>query len=155
MTRDTLSVRTDRKDEVRQQRRRRDDATIDGSQRKKLAIPAEVEAWAKAEGRTLRWASDEGNRIYQLTQMDDYDVVEGVAPIPSVIDKKSGAVANQVLLSKPTAFVEEDRQKREVPRREKEAALLRGRDPEDPIAAQSDFYAVEGNKISHGGPRSP
>jgi len=155
MTEGTLSVRTERKDEVRQERRRRSDATLDGSQRRKLAIPPEVEARLKEEGRTPRWAIDTGSRIHQLTVQDDYDKVEGVEPVPVVINRKTGEVANQVLLSKPTAFIDEDRRKMDEPRREMERALLRGKNPEDPIAARDDFYAVEGNQISHGGRRSP
>jgi hypothetical protein len=151
----TLSVRTERKEEVRQERRRRSDDTLDGGQRKKLAIPAEIEAKLKAEGRTPRWAVDTGNRIHQLTQMDDYDRVEGVEPVPVVVNRKTGEVANQILLSKPTRFIEEDRAKQDAPRREIERALLRGKNPEDPIAASDSFYAVEGNKISHGGRDSP
>lgn len=150
-----VSFRGERVEEVRQQRRRRDDATLDGGQRKKLAIPPEVEARLKAEGRTPRWAVDTGNRIHQLTKQDDYDIVEGVAPVPVVVNRKDGTVANQVLLSKPTAFIEEDREKLDAPRREMERALLRGKNPEDPIAVRDDFYAVEGNKITHGGRRSP
>jgi hypothetical protein len=42
--------RADRQTEVRQERRRRSDTTIDGGQRLKLAIPPEVEARLKAEG---------------------------------------------------------------------------------------------------------
>lgn len=152
---ETLSLRTERKAEVAQQRRRRDDATIDGGQRMKLAIPPEVEARLKAEGRTPRWAVDTGNRIHQLTVQDDYDKVDGVDPVPTIINRKTGEVANQILLSKPTSFIEEDRVKREAPRQEMERALLRGKNPEDPIAASDSFYAVEGNKISHGGRRSP
>lgn len=152
MTSGTLSVRTERKDEVRQERRRRSDATIDGSQRKKLAIPPHIEAKLAAEGRTPRWVTDTGNRVHQLTVQDDYDRVEGVAPVPIVVDRKSGEVANQILLSKPTAFLEEDRVKAEARRREVERALERGKNPEDPTAARDDFYAVEGNRISRGGP---
>lgn len=152
---ETLSLRTERKDEVRQERRRRDDATIDGGQRQKLAIPPEIAAKLKAESRTPRWAVDTGNRIHQLTVQDDYDRVEGVAPVPVVVNRKDGTVANQILLSKPTRFIEEDRAKLEAPRREMERALLRGKNPEDPIAARDDFYAVEGNKIQHGDRRSP
>jgi hypothetical protein len=154
MTED-ISFRTERAETVRKERRRRDDATIDGGQRKKLAIPPEVEARLKAEGREPRWALDTGNRIYQLTQMDDYDRVEGVAPVPVVVDRKSGEVANQILLSKPKAFIEQDRAKADAPRRETERALLRGKNPEDPIAARDDFYAAEGNEIIRGESRSP
>lgn len=152
---ETLSIRTERKDEVRQERRRRDDATIDGRQRKKLAIPQQITARLEAEGRTPRWVIDEGNRVHQLTQLDDYDVVEGVAPVPVVIDKKSGAVANQILLSKPSRFLQEDRAKLEASRQETERALLRGKNPNDPSAADDSFYADPANKFQHGGLGSP
>ncbi len=142
--------RTDRQSEVRQERRRRDDGTIDGGQRQKLAIPPEVAARLKSEGRTPRWALDTGNRIHQLTQMDDYDRVAGVEPVPVVVDKK-GTVANQVLLSKPTRFIQEDRAKLEERRKETERALLRGKNPEDPSAASDSFYADPANKFTHGG----
>lgn len=155
MTDGTLSVRTERKDEVRLERRRRDDATIDGGQALKLAIPPEIEAKLKAEGRTPRWAIDAGNRIHRLTKLDDYDKVDGVEPVPVIIDRKSGEVAKQILLSKPTAFIEEDRAKAERARRKGEEALLKGKNPEDPTAARDDFYAAEGNEISQGGRKSP
>jgi hypothetical protein len=143
--------RTDRQAEVRQERRRRDDATIDGGQRLKLAVPSDVAKRLESEGRTARWVTDEGNRIQQLTRMDDYDVVEGVEPVPVVVDRKSGKVANQILLSKPTRFVQEDRAKAEERRKETERALLRGKNPKDPSAANDSFYADPANQITHGG----
>src|SRR5690349_19452234 len=151
---ETLSLRTERKDEVAQQRRRRSDVTIDGGQRLKLAIPPKVEEELKRQGRTPRWVNDEGNRMHQMTVLDDYDKVEGVDPIP-VGTTKEGKPILAHLCSKPTAFIEEDRAKMDEPRKEMERALLRGKNPDDPIAARDDFYAVEGNKISHGGRRSP
>lgn len=147
-------VREDRQTEEATKRRRRDDTTIDGGQRLKLAIPPEVEARLKAEGRTPYWANDIGNRLHQLTVLDDYDKVEGVEPITVVIDQKTGETCKTHLLSKPTKFVEEDRKKADAPRRETEQALLRGKNPNDPIAADDSFYAVEGNSISRG-VRSP
>lgn len=149
MTDGTLSLRTDRKNEVRQERRRRDDATISG-QRQNLAIPPEIEARLEAEGRTARWVNDEKNRIYQITVLDDYDKVEGVDPI-AVGTTKEGKPILAHLCSKPTRFIEEDRAKREASRKETERALLRGKNPDDPIASDDSFYADPGNKMSHGG----
>ena len=149
-----LRTRADRITEETTQRRRRSDLTIDGSQRLKLVIPPEVQARLKAEGRTPYWANDVGNRIEQLTVRDDYDKVEGVEPVTTVLDRKTGETCRTHLLSKPTAFIEEDRAKAEKPRRETEEQLLRGKNPGDPIAHNEAFYAVEGNSISHGG-RSP
>ena len=148
------SGRTERQEEVQQQRRRRDDVTIDGGQRLKLAIPAEIEARLKTEGRTPRWVNDEGNRIHQLTRLDDYDKVAGVAPV-HVGTTKDGKPIKAHLCSKPAAFIAEDKAKLETRRKETENALLRGKNPEDPIAGRSDFYADPANTIHHGGPGSP
>jgi hypothetical protein len=145
--------RADRQTEERQERRRRSDTTIDGSQRQKLAIPPEVEARLKEEGRTPRWAIKDSARMAQLTKQDDYDVVSGVKTVPtrSLAD---GSRIEMILLSKPTAFIEEDRAKAEKPRRETEQALVRGRNPQDPIADDDRFYADSSNSISRGA-RSP
>lgn len=146
--------RTDRQTEVRQERRRRSDTTIDGGQRLKLAIPPEVEERLKAEGRTPRWVNDEGNRVHNLTKLDDYDKVDGVEP-RVVGTSKDGQPIKAHLCSKPNAFIQEDQGKIEERRRETERALLRGKNPGDPIAARDDFYVAEGTEIKHGGRRSP
>lgn len=147
-------TRADRITEERQERRRRADTTIDGARRLKLAIPADVEARLKSEGRTPRWVNDEGNRIVSLTKYDDYDRVDGVDPVP-VGTTKEGKPIFAYLHSKPEAFIEEDKAKADAPRREMEAALLRGKNPNDPIAGNDSFYADEANSISRGGRRSP
>lgn len=157
MTQGTLSVRTERKDEVRQERRRRNDANIDGSQRLKLAIPPDVAARLKAEGRTPRWVNDEGNRIVQLTKYDDYDPVDGVEPV-YVGTTKDGKPIKAHLHSKPTDFIREDAQAKDKPRREMEQALLRGRVPGDQHSHDDKYssgYLDEASNISHGGRRSP
>lgn len=147
-------TRQTRSDEVRQQRRRRDDVTIDGGQRLKLAIPPEIEARLKAEGRVPRWGNDDGNRMVNLTKHDDYDKVPGIAPI-HVGTTKEGKPIKAHLLSKPAAFIAEDKAKLEARRKQTEQALLRGKNPEDPIAGSDAFYADAANQIHHGGPRSP
>lgn len=146
-------TRADRIDEERTERRRRNDTTIDGSQRLKLAVPEEVEARLKAEGREPRWINDEGNRIHNLTQLDDYDRVEGVEA-RVVGTTKEGTPIKAYLHSKPKAFIDEDREKIEARRRETEAALLRGKNPNDPVSGDASFYADSANSISHGR-RSP
>lgn len=145
--------RADRKTEEATQRRRRADTTIDGSQRLKLAIPPEVEARLKKEGRAPRWVNDEGNRLHNLTKLDDYDRVDGVEPVV-VGTTKEGTPIKAYLCSKPENFVREDQQRLETQRREIEAALERGKNPNDPVSADDSFYAVEGNRISRGA-RSP
>lgn len=157
MTQGTLSVRADRKDETRQERRRRSDTTIDGGQRLKLAIPPEIEAKLKAEGRTPRWINDEGNRMYQMTERDDYDKVAGVDPIP-VGTTKEGKPIYAHLCSKPDALIEEDRAKADEPRKEMERALLRGRVPGDTAGHDERYssgYVDEASHISRGGRNSP
>lgn len=141
--------REDRITQERQERRRRRDTTIDGSQRLKLAIPDEVLARLKSEGRHARWINDEGNRIHNLTQLDDYDRVDGVEPVV-VGTTKEGAPIKAYLHSKPLDFVREDADARDARRRETEAALLRGKNPEDPTAGDDSFYADEANKFARG-----
>lgn len=148
-----LRERADRKTEEATQRRRRTDTTIDGGQRLKLAIPPEVKARLKEEGRSPRWINDEGNRMHNLTQLDDYDRVDGVEP-RVVGTTKDGQPIKAYLCSKPTAFIEEDKEKMDVRRRETEQALLRGKNPQDPITGNDSFYADAANSISRGA-RSP
>lgn len=146
--------RADRKTEERQERRRRRDDTIDGGQRLKLAIPPEIEERLAREGRTARWINDEGNRMHQLTKLDDYDKVEGVEP--RVVGKtKDGQPIRAHLCSKPTAFIREDQEKLDSRRKETERALLRGKNPGDPIAGDDSFYADTANRIDVGARRSP
>ena len=142
--------RVDRRTEEAQVRRRRDDTTIDGGQRLKLAIPPEVAARLKREGRTARWINDEGNRIHNLTKLDDYDRVDGVEPVHAGRDKETGQPIKAYLHSKPNAFIEEDQAKAESRRRETERALLRGKNPVDPIAGDASFYADDANSILKG-----
>lgn len=146
--------RGDRRTEEAQARRRRDDVTIDGTQRLKLAIPEKVAERLKAEGRVPRWVNDEGNRVHNLTQLDDYDKVEGVEP-RVVGTSKEGKPIYAHLCSKPARFLAEDQAKLDERRRETERALLRGKNPEDPIAGNDSFYADAANSIDHRGRRSP
>jgi hypothetical protein len=144
------SGRTARQDEVRQERRRRDDTTLDGGQALKLAIPPEIAKKLSEQGRTARWANDVGNRIHQLTVLDDWDKVEGVEPCPVKIDKE-GTVAQAILLSKPKAFIEEDRRKKDAARRRIEDAALAGAIPNagsgPATPLPENFYADKANKI--------
>lgn len=138
--------------EEQQQRRRRDDTNF--QQTTKLAIPEEVAARLKAEGRTPRWVNDERNRLHQLTVLDDYDKVDGVAPVPVGTDE-SGEPILAHLLSKPTSFIEEDRQKADARRKEIEGALVKGKVPSaagaEPQSVQGQLgatvYAKESNSI--------
>jgi hypothetical protein len=146
-------VRADRQTQERTERRRRSDVNIDGGQRLKLAIPPEVEARLKAEGRTPRWVNDEGNRIVNLTKYDDYDPVHGVEPV-YVGTTKEGKPIKAHLHSKPTDFIKEDGAKREARRRETEKAMLRGKVPGDSHGHNDTYssgYVDEASKIQRGG----
>lgn len=141
--------RTERQNEVRQERRRRSDDTLDAGQARKLAIPADIEAKLAAQGRSPRWANDVGSRIQDLTVRDDWDKVEGVQPRSVVIDKAKGTTAKAVLLSKPIEFIEEDRRKKDARRRETEQAMLKGSVPGGkPLP--DNLYGLEANKIERG-----
>ena len=137
--------RADRQTEVAAERRRRDDATLDGGQARKLAIPAHIEAKLAAEGRTARWINDVGSRVQDLTVRDDWDKVEGVEPREVVIDKAKGLTTKAYLVSKRNDFIAEDRAKKDKARREQEEAMLAGHVPGATPAANT--YADKANKI--------
>lgn len=147
------SGRTARQDEVRQQRRRRDDTTLDAGQAQHLAIPPEIEAKLAEQGRIGRWANDVGNRIHRLTVLDDWDKVEGVDPRPVIVNSDKGTTAKAVLLSKPKEFIDEDRRKKDATRRAMEDGMLKGTVPnagsgDTPATALPEtFYADKANKI--------
>lgn len=136
--------------EVKAQRRRRGDETLSAA--KRLPIPPEVKKRLDEQGLTGRWVNDIDNRMHQLTKLDDYDIVEGVAPVP-VGTAPDGTPIKAHLLAKPRAFIEEDRAKAEKRRGETESSLLRGQLPQsagsNPRPAQGgDTYADKANAIS-------
>lgn len=133
--------RPPRQIEVASQRRRRDDANFQASQ--KLAIPEEVKARLEAEGRSPRWVNDEGNRMHQLTKLDDYDKVEGVDPVPVGTDK-SGKPVMAHLLAKPTSFIAEDQAKKEERRTAVERAMVKGHVPTAPGAEPAPVSGAMG-----------
>jgi hypothetical protein len=147
------SGRIARQDEVRQERRRRDDTTLDAGQALKLAIPPEIEAKLAEQGRTPRWANDVGNRIHRLTVLDDWDKVEGVEPQPVIVDRDKGTTATAILFSKPKEFLSDDARKKDAVRRQMEDGMLKGSVPnagsgDSPATALPDnFYADKANKI--------
>ncbi len=150
-----MTDRQGRIEEVATERRRRDESTL--GIRVKLAIPEDVQARLKAEGRTVRWANDEGNRIADLTVRDDYDKVAGVEPVP-IGTTKEGKPIMAHLLSKPTAFIAEDREKADKRRRDMEAGMLKGHVPgadgaqATPVQGQmgAQTYVARETKIGRG-----
>lgn len=147
--------RQGRQAETTQSRRRRDDSNFQASQ--KLAIPEEVSAKLEAEGRTPRWVNDTGNRMHQLTKLDDYDKVEGVEPVRVDTDKEGKPIYAH-LLSKPNAFIQEDRRKADERRRETERAMVKGNVPSAPGAEPAprqgalgaDVYVDSASSIGRG-----
>lgn len=138
-----LRAREDRKTEEATERRRRKDTTIDGSQRLKLAIPPRVQAELDAAGREGRWVLADSDRMYALTEQDDYDRVDGVEPI-TTRRLNDGTPVNMVLVSKPKAFLDADRAKLEDERTGKEKAQITGSE------LASDMYVDKATSISHG-----
>jgi hypothetical protein len=116
--------RQGRKAEVAQRRRRRDNAAFGASL--KLAIPEEIAEKMAKEGRSVRWVNDQGNRMHQLTKLDDWDKVSGVPPVP-VGTNEGGKPILAHLCSKPTEFINEDRKAAEDRRRKVEAGMVKGK----------------------------
>lgn len=141
MTEGTRQGRTPRSQEVKAQRRRRDDANFQASQR--MAIPEDVKAKAEAEGKTLRWVNDDGNRMHQLTVLDDYDKVEGVDPVPVGTDK-SGKPIMAHLCAKPTEFIAEDQAKRDERRKGIERSMVKGHVPTGPGGETAPLAGAHG-----------
>lgn len=145
--------RQGRLEEVRTERRRRDDATLDGSQALKLAVPIEIQTKLTEQGREWRWANDDGNRIHRLTVLDDWDKVEGVEPREVLLDKAKGITCKAYLLSKPKDFTDEDRRKKDAVRRGTEKAMLEGAVPnagDVPATRPDNLYVDKANKIERG-----
>jgi hypothetical protein len=145
--------RDSRQEELRTERRRRDDATIDGGQALKLAVPLDIQAKLTEQGREWRWANDDGNRIHRLTVLDDWDKVEGVTPVEVVVDRAKGLTAKAYLLSKPKEFIAEDRHKRDAARMSTEQAMVEGKVPnagDQPASRPDNVYVPPGNKIERG-----
>lgn len=139
--------REDRQAVEASDRRRRDDSTIDHLASLKMAIPRDVAARLKAEGRSARWINDVGSRVHDLTIRDDWDVVEGVEPRNVKIDKE-GEMAKAILVSKRDDFIADDRRKKDSVRRETEEAMLTGKQPgTDQSALAPEQYADKANKI--------
>jgi hypothetical protein len=107
----------------------------------------------KAEGKSARWANDEGNRMHQLMELDDYDKVEGVAPV-LVGTAPDGTPIKAHLLAKPVDFINEDKAKAENRRRETETALVRGQvpgaGPNQRPSENGPTYADAANQIGRG-----
>jgi hypothetical protein len=144
--------RQGRAEEVRRERRRRGNDELAASQR--LPIPPEVQARLDQQGLVPRWVNDEGNRMHRFTVLDDYDPVEGVAPVP-VGTAEDGKPIMAHLLAKRRDFIEEDQRARDKRRRETEEAMVRNPDEAsrhgvNPNPASAQTYVVKGSSINRG-----
>lgn len=141
MTEGKRRGRPPRQQAVSAERRRRDDSNFQASQ--KLAIPEQVQARLKAEGMTPRWVNDEGNRMHQLTVLDDYDKVAGVDPVPVGTDK-SGKPVMAHLCAKRTDFIAEDQARKEDRRKGIERSMVKGQVPTAPGAEPAPLRGAMG-----------
>lgn len=141
MTEGARRGRKPRSQTVSAERRRRDDRNFQASQ--KLAIPEHIKADAEAKGLSLRWVNDEGNRMHQLTKLDDYDKVAGVEPVP-VGTAKSGKPIMAHLCAKRTDFIADDQSKRDERRKGIERAMVRGQVPTAPGAEPAPLAGAMG-----------
>lgn len=74
------SAPSQRAQEVRRERRLRDDGDIDRHYRLKLAIPRDIEEQAKREGKVFRWVLDQPGRLAEFHDTD-WDIVPGVGQV--------------------------------------------------------------------------
>jgi hypothetical protein len=144
-----------RAEETAQRRRRRSDEGL--APARKLEIPPDVAKRLEAEGRNPRWVNDEGNRMYRLTQLDDYDKVEGVEPVPVGVAPDGKPILAH-LLSKPIEFIAEDRAKAEQRRAATEEALFTHPDAAEqagkgrnPNPATAERYLDKSTNVRRGG----
>lgn len=143
---------TGRKEEVAQERRRRNAGTLDRMQQMKLTVPQEVrERYPEDE---FRWVNDVGNRINDLTQADDWSKVDGLEKIHVGTDKV-GQPIHAYLCRKRREYLAEDRKAMVGATIEQERGLLRGQVQPAPGAAPDqsplsagDSYVPAGNAIS-------
>lgn len=142
-----------RAQQVAKERRRRNNSDLDGFTTLRLGLTPEQ--LAEHKDFELRWANDANNRVYVLTNQDDWDVVEGVEPRPVGTDV-NGKPVNAVLLRKPKEYAEEDRRAKVESINARERSVLRSRNPEaawkNPDAASEEIsgdgtYVPQGNSI--------
>lgn len=119
-----------RKEEVAQERRRRQAGTLDRTQQLKLTVPQDV--IDKHPDQTFRWVNDSGNRMHALTVLDDWNKVPDVQPIPVDTDKDGKPILAHLCMKKRDFFEHDQREKLDAVKA-REVALTRK--PEDPTSA--------------------
>lgn len=141
-------AREPRAEALQQERRRRRDGTLDRMSELTLAVPETVKE--DHPDHTFRWVNDAGNRMHRMTVRDDWDKVDGVAPIPVGTDKEGKPIYAH-LCKKPREFWDEDQRSRMTALKEQERGLLRAAksDPQD-NRSEDVSYVVPGNTITTG-----
>jgi hypothetical protein len=126
-----------RNEQIKAERRRRNTDSLSGK-RRRLAVN---EAGLDRANFEYRWVNDEGTRLYQLTQQDDWEVVAdrdgslrpggtGVgAEVATPIGIGPEGASRAVLLRKPKAFYDADEQMKQRQIDETEAAIKGGATP--------------------------
>lgn len=147
----------DRKAEVKKERRRRNSDALQGK-RRRLSVNESALDRDKYE---YRWANDEGNRIFDLTEQDDWEVVpdrdgkvraqtqgDGAkVSVPTGTGEK-GATIHSVLLRKPRNYYNDDYRASQARIDDTESAMKQG------VAPGADqhgheYTPKEGISLSH------
>lgn len=155
----TMPEAVGRVEQVAKERRRRNNADLDGFTTLRLGLTPEQ--MAEHKDFDLRWVNDEKNRVWVLTNQDDWDVVEGIEPRPVGTDVV-GKPVNAVLLRKPKVYADEDRKAKIENINRRENSVLRAANPEaawaDPDNASQqagNVYVPQGNSIQRKRAYSP
>lgn len=117
------NARQPRAAEETQERRRRNDGTLDRMSELTLAVPQAVRE--ANPDKNFRWINDTGNRIHSKTVLDDWDVVEGVDP-KTVGTDREGKPLKAFLCAKRKDFYAEDEAKKMAALREQERGMIQG-----------------------------
>lgn len=145
--------RQPRAEAIQGERRRRRDATLDGMENMRLALPQECR---DDKASTYRWVNDDGYRIPDLVSKD-WDPVKLSKTEGSPQDetrrqvgvKRDGSPLFAVLMKKPIEFHKEDRAAmiKATEQREDNLVAAPDTDPSSPDTASST-YVVKGSAIS-------
>ena len=131
--------RPKREEKTQTERRRRTGGTTH-----KLAIPQQViDAHPDMD---FRWGRDDGGRMQQLTQSDDWDHVPNVTPLHGGRGD-SGTSMKMHLLMKPKKFMAEDRTEKLARIKALEQDQLARPDAKTATESGADEYSVPGNKL--------
>jgi hypothetical protein len=140
-----LSQPSQRAQEARRERRRRDDGDLDGMSRLKLAIPPSVKTRLDAEGKVARWILDDKNRLAD-THENDWDVTPGVEAVPA-----GEGDLKLVLHEKFRDWWDEDQRKKAVKLDKMDRAIERGEASGGGSNAGKQLIATSSiNQISRG-----